>query len=345
MIFVGDIAIPCGDDTTLKGVPEELKKDIVANLEGCITVDEPENAMSVYNSDRVLTFLKENGVKAVSLANNHILDEKTSFDDTRKKLADNGILSFGAGWDDASAREPVKILSEGSEYYLLGYAWEVTGIHQEKKGIHISLLKKKKMLEDIRKIKERDDSAQIICFLHWGYELEEYPLPKDRELAREVIDAGACAVIGCHSHCVQGIELYKEKPIVYGLGNFFFPEGKYLGGKLKYPEFAHKEMAFEIKDGEYRCHWFQYHREGKRVEYLESTDIDAPQIKQRTSFDGMEHREYIKWFKINRRKKKLLPVFSSSGEGIQDYLSRTWCRLRGNLIKTLFRLGLKGGPV
>ena len=42
------------------------------------------------------------------------------------------------------------------------------------------------------------------------------------ETAKEYIDAGADAIIGGHSHCLQGIEYYDGKPILYSLGNFWF---------------------------------------------------------------------------------------------------------------------------
>ena len=31
-------------------------------------------------------------------------------------------------------------------------------------------------------------------------------------------------VIGAHSHCLQGMEYYEKKPIIYSLGNFWFNE-------------------------------------------------------------------------------------------------------------------------
>ena len=45
---------------------------------------------------------------------------------------------------------------------------------------------------------------------------------KDRIHARKMIEAGAEVIIGTHSHCIQAYEYYKEKLIIYGLGNFLF---------------------------------------------------------------------------------------------------------------------------
>ena len=46
------------------------------------------------------------------------------------------------------------------------------------------------------------------------YYLEEY--------AHRCIDAGADAVIGSGNHLLKGIEIYKDRPIFYGLANFIF---------------------------------------------------------------------------------------------------------------------------
>ena len=44
--------------------------------------------------------------------------------------------------------------------------------------------------------------------------------PYQKALAREAIDAGADIVYGHGSHVLQGIEIYKGKPVLYCLGNF-----------------------------------------------------------------------------------------------------------------------------
>jgi len=63
---------------------------------------------------------------------------------------------------------------------------------------------------------------------HWG--LNEDVLAYQRELAHAVIDAGADVVMGHSPHMPLPIEIYKKKPIFYGLGSFSFYIGH--GGKL-----------------------------------------------------------------------------------------------------------------
>ena len=44
--------------------------------------------------------------------------------------------------------------------------------------------------------------------------------PRQRQLARLMIDAGADAVVGGHPHVIQDTEVYRGRPILYSLGNF-----------------------------------------------------------------------------------------------------------------------------
>jgi poly-gamma-glutamate synthesis protein (capsule biosynthesis protein) len=56
---------------------------------------------------------------------------------------------------------------------------------------------------------------------------EEKPDAEQARLVHRFMDAGAMAVLGSHPHVVQTIEWYRDRPIVYSLGNFsfdYFPE-------------------------------------------------------------------------------------------------------------------------
>ena len=75
----------------------------------------------------------------------------------------------------------------------------------------------------LKAIEEAKKNADyVIAFVHWGTEYS-YELEKvQRVTGKEYLDAGADIVIGAHSHCLQGIEYYEGKPIVYSLGNLWF---------------------------------------------------------------------------------------------------------------------------
>ena len=41
---------------------------------------------------------------------------------------------------------------------------------------------------------------------------------------KKFIDYGADIVVGSHTHVTEGVEVYKNKPIFYNLGNFIFDQ-------------------------------------------------------------------------------------------------------------------------
>ena len=86
----------------------------------------------------------------------------------------------------------------------------------------------------------------MICVFHWDYDFELYPHPAHRQLAFELIDLGVDAIIGHHPHIVQGYEIYKNKPIFYSLGNFYFPDAKYSGYEMKYNENAKNGLCIDL---------------------------------------------------------------------------------------------------
>lgn len=68
----------------------------------------------------------------------------------------------------------------------------------------------------------------VIASCHWG--LGREPLQYMTDIAHAAIDAGADVVMGHGPHYVLPVEIYKGRPIFYGLGNFTFSTG-HLGRK------------------------------------------------------------------------------------------------------------------
>jgi poly-gamma-glutamate synthesis protein (capsule biosynthesis protein) len=63
----------------------------------------------------------------------------------------------------------------------------------------------------------------LVASQHWG--LHEEVLEYMTEIAHAVIDAGADIVIGHGPHYSLPVEIYKGKPVFYGLGSFSFHTG------------------------------------------------------------------------------------------------------------------------
>jgi poly-gamma-glutamate synthesis protein (capsule biosynthesis protein) len=177
--------------------------------------------------------LRRGGVHAVSLANNHLMDYGVEgLRDTVATLDQAKIISFGAGTSAAAARKLAIVERNGVRIALLGYLFlganpiepAVIWAQGDKPGAaghptDISAVEKM-VKEDIALALSKADAA--IPFFHWGKEGDFAAQPYQVQLGRAAIDAGAAAVVGSHPHLLQGAELYRQRPIVYSLGNLVF---------------------------------------------------------------------------------------------------------------------------
>jgi len=144
------------------------------------------------------------GFDAVNLANNHILNYGLNgFNETLKTLNENKIDYFN---EKNILYKKIKNIN----FALLGFDDIVRPIN------------KTFLAEIIKKAKENADF--IVVNFHWGSEYEETPSLRQKELAYFTIDQGADLILGHHPHTLQPLEYYKEKPIIYSLGNFVFDQ-------------------------------------------------------------------------------------------------------------------------
>ncbi len=63
----------------------------------------------------------------------------------------------------------------------------------------------------------------MVASCHWGFKAEV--LSYMTEIAHAAIDSGADIVMGHGAHSIQPFEIYKGRPIIYGMGNFSFDTG------------------------------------------------------------------------------------------------------------------------
>ena len=59
-----------------------------------------------------------------------------------------------------------------------------------------------------------------VVSVHWGPNWAWRPAPAVRALGRALVELGADLVFGHSAHHVQGIEVYRGAPIIYGAGDF-----------------------------------------------------------------------------------------------------------------------------
>src|SRR5215204_372366 len=174
---------------------------------------------------RLMPVLDQAGMDGVTLGNNHVLDAGTTgLNETMRHLDDAGIAHAGAGTDLAEARKPMVFDLGGTKVGVLSYlkvpsydwAWATNT------APGTAPLLQNVMEEDIKRLRPRVDL--ILVMPHWGKEYIATPEPQQVDLAHAALDAGADLVIGGHAHWPKGIEMYKGKPIFYGVGNFLLDQ-------------------------------------------------------------------------------------------------------------------------
>ena len=233
--FVGDIML---DDTPGKVVRQgrdpfaymaaTLKNaDIrVGNLECVIATTgspEPGKPYTFRASPASLQYLKRH-FDALGLANNHSGDYgPQAFEQMLGLLEKQGIEYFGGGRNLARAHRPLIVERRGLRIALLGYdEFFPRSFEADTDRAGIAWSEDEEVRRDIMKARSEYGADLVIPFMHWGFEHEPLASARQHELARLMIDAGADAVVGGHPHVTQDIELYRNKPIIYSLGNFVF---------------------------------------------------------------------------------------------------------------------------
>ena len=128
--------------------------------------------------------------------------------------------------------------------------------------------------------------------------------------------------------------MYNGHVIVYGLGNFYIPSGYFFDGKLSYPEQSKKMMVLELSEdsNEVLCHWFLTdEQESLRLIKTEKF-VDGDIITQYSPYRKMNDREYLKFFKKNRIKRRLVPVFTNF-KGFRIQLKNLWQSIELRLLR------------
>lgn len=339
MRFYGDIAVP--DETEIgleKGIRVLDDQVSIINMEGLIE-NQAVKDYCLYNGLGIFDIFKRLNVKAVSLANNHVNDISENFESTKELLETKGIKCFGSGRTEEEARKPAVIEENNQLYVIYGFGWNVIGCRKKKRSdLYINQLTTENVIKCLHYALKKYKNARIIMYFHWDYELEIYPQPLHRMIAHMAIDEGAYAVVGCHPHCIQPIEIYKDSIIAYSLGNFVIPNGVFMKGKLSYPEISRDEMAVELYGDDIAFLHFKYDGD-YTISLLEDYNIDEIQAP----FLDLDRKIYVKWFKQNRRKKKFLPIFSSD-ERVEQLIKYVWIRMRETMIHVLLKLNIKSGP-
>lgn len=188
------------------------------------------------------------GISAMSFAGNHCLDYGyEALDDTLQIAAAEGIGLCGAGADLAAARRPLVLEVSGVRVAILavssilpeGYAADgdkpgcaplrahtlYEPIESDQPGTPPrirSFAHRGDLSSLLHAVEMAGRAAEVVLVsLHWGIHMVRSVLADYQvEVAHACIDAGAAAIVGHHPHVLKGVEIYRERPIFYSLGNF-----------------------------------------------------------------------------------------------------------------------------
>ena len=174
----------------------------------------------------LLAGLRNAGIDAVSLANNHMGNAGAQgVLDTMHNLDSAGIDHAGAGTDAIAARKPAWLAAGGLRIAFLAYDairpdyWAAAG-RPGTAGLRLS-----DVTADVRAA--RSAGADLVIVMpHWGTEYSDETTSDQRGEAAAIVAAGADLILGSHSHWVGPVESISRRQgpafVVYSLGDLVF---------------------------------------------------------------------------------------------------------------------------
>ena len=179
---------------------------------------------SLWQPPTCIEFLKKNNIQIASLANNHIMDYGSEGLDLTRSYLD-GFEYGGAGtWHEAY--RPITLQSDNMTVGIICLTHQEFGTLTDRWDNRFTTGTAWVSHPDVDLIidKTRKEVDYLFIYVHAGVEYSDQPLPEWRDRYRSFVRLGADAVIASHPHVPQGWEMYQGVPIIYSLGNFYFPE-------------------------------------------------------------------------------------------------------------------------
>ena len=271
MLIIGDIDIQLRPDptTAFAHIGETMKKaDLVyANLEGMLVkpqgpeIDIPDKRGWRHPGPDGVRALTAWNVQVVGVANNVAYDRHNIME-TLRVLDTNGIMHTGGGANIAAAHAPAIVERKGVKIGFLQYTarWfqdsdqiataTEPGVAKitSRDGVTIDPSDVERVREDIRQLRPKVDILVVSHHNRDGATATQFGAPpqrpapgarRDNHISEEyqktfahlAHDAGADLVYGHGTHTVQGVEVYRGKPILYAIGHSAFDQPGYENSK------------------------------------------------------------------------------------------------------------------
>ncbi|MCI0462273.1 MAG: CapA family protein [Gemmataceae bacterium] len=203
------------------------------NLEASITTSEdhwPDKVVLYRMHPGNIGCLTAAGIDCCGLANNHVLDwGYRGLAETLQTLDRAGLARAGAGRSAAEAASPAVLEVAGKGRVLVfAFGSTTSGIPEEwaatedRPGINLlpdlSEDTARRVASQMRQFQRPGDV--LVASVHWGGNWG-YPIPADQvRFAHRLVEEGVAVVHGHSSHHVKGIEVYRDRLILYGCGDF-----------------------------------------------------------------------------------------------------------------------------
>lgn len=192
-------------------------------------VDKDETGSYYYRArPEMIAVLTAAGIDLVSTANNHSGDYGPQALMEQKTLLDAaGIGSAGTGPSLDAALQPVLRQAGGVRVAL--FSLDATqpqfGAGDSQPGAaYLSLADPAAWTATLapRIERARTQADVVLVAVHWGDNLETEPSQAEIAVGHAIIDAGADAILGASAHVLQGIEVYRGRPILHDAGDLLF---------------------------------------------------------------------------------------------------------------------------
>jgi len=215
--------------------------------------------------------LKFVGFDGVTLANNHFRDYgDVGVRNTLLALRENKIDYVGGGENISEAEKVLYKVIEGKTIAIVNFCENEFSIASKDKGGSAAM----NAVVNYRQITEAKQKADVvIVIVHGGHEGYQYPSPRMKQLYQWYVDLGASVVVNGHQHCFSGYEVYKDAPIIYGLGNFCFDEEGSRDNEWNFGYFL--DLTIDEKAIGFECVPYEQCNATPDVRLLEGEELEA----------------------------------------------------------------------
>jgi poly-gamma-glutamate synthesis protein (capsule biosynthesis protein) len=222
-------------------------------------------------------------IDVCSLANNHVLDwGYAGLKETLETLGKAKIRVVGAGMNLKEAESSVVTELKGKgRVIVFAFGSPTSGVpiswaaSQKRPGVDLLRNFSDDSIQRIRKrvAEMKQERDIVVVSMHWGGNWGYHVPQEEIDFAHQLIDkAGVDVIHGHSSHHVKGIEVYQDRLILYGCGDFLNDyEG--IGG-------------------------YDYYRDDLGLMYFPSIDPSAGKLVQLQMTPTQ-----IKYFKVNRASR------------------------------------------